>query len=139
VVLDLIDCPDRRLAKAAAELVQAEAQLPGSASRPSAQRSYAPLLGRLLHDHTADRIASVVSQIPHAAATIVPFDVRRRVRAWRPASAHRRPQPNGRSRTGRREPGRGSATCDGTQGRSRQRPKVHGATQGRSWKPGWDR
>src|SRR5258705_12875162 len=29
VVLDLVDCPDRRLARAAAELVQAEAQLPG--------------------------------------------------------------------------------------------------------------
>jgi hypothetical protein len=80
VVLDLIDCPDRRLAKAAAELVQAEAQLPGvGVTAVLPRRSYAPLLGRLLHDRTADRIASVVSQIPHAAATIVPFDVRRRV------------------------------------------------------------
>jgi hypothetical protein len=43
------------------------------------RRSYTPLLGRLLHDRTADKIASVVSQIPHAAATIVPFDVRTRV------------------------------------------------------------
>ncbi len=80
VVLDLIDCPDRRLAKAAAEMVQAEAQLPGvGVTAVLPRRSYAPLLGRLLHDRTADRIASVVSQIPHAAATIVPFDVRRRV------------------------------------------------------------
>jgi amino acid transporter len=80
VVLDLVDCPDRRLAKAAAEMVQAEAQLPGvGVTAVLPRRSYAPLLGRLLHDRTADRIASVVSQIPHAAATIVPFDVRRRV------------------------------------------------------------
>jgi hypothetical protein len=43
------------------------------------RRSYTPLLGRLLHDRTADRMAAVVSQIPHAAATIVPFDVRSRV------------------------------------------------------------
>ena len=45
------------------------------------RRRYSPLLGRLLHDRTADRMASVVSQIPHAAATIVPFDVRSRLEA----------------------------------------------------------
>jgi amino acid transporter len=92
IVLDLVDCPDRRIAKAAAEMVQAEAQLPGvgvTAIMP--RRSYAPLLGRLLHDRTADRMASVVSQIPHAAATIVPFDVRTRVETL----AHARAVVNG--------------------------------------------
>jgi hypothetical protein len=80
VALDLVDCPDRRLAKAAAELVQAEALLPGvGVTAVLPRRSYTPLLGRLLHDRTADKIASVVSQIPHAAATIVPFDVKSRV------------------------------------------------------------
>jgi len=80
VVLDLVDCPDRRLARAAAEMVQAEAQLPGvGVTAVLPRRSYAPMLGRLLHDRTADRIAAVVSQIPHAVATIVPFDVRSRV------------------------------------------------------------
>ncbi|HEX9034233.1 MAG TPA: amino acid permease [Streptosporangiaceae bacterium] len=80
VVLDLVDCPDRRLAKAAAEMVWAEAMLPGvGVTAVMPRRSYTPLLGRLLHDRTADKIASVVSQIPHAAATIVPFDVRSRV------------------------------------------------------------
>ena len=39
------------------------------------RRTYSPLLGRLLHDRTADEIAEVVSRLPHAAATIVPFDV----------------------------------------------------------------
>jgi amino acid transporter len=80
VVLEFIDCPDRRLARAAAELVDAEAALPGvgvTAILP--RRSYSPLLGRLLHDRTADKIAGVVSRIPHAAATIVPFDVRSRL------------------------------------------------------------
>jgi hypothetical protein len=80
VTLDFIDCADRRLARAAAELVSAEAALPGvgvTAILP--RRGYSPLLGRLLHDRTADRIAGVVSRIPHAAATIVPFDVRSRV------------------------------------------------------------
>jgi hypothetical protein len=80
VVLDLVDCPDRRLARAAAELVQAEAQLPGvGVTAVMPRRSYTPLLGRLLHDRTADRMAALVSQIPHAAATIIPFDVRSRV------------------------------------------------------------
>ncbi|MGI9008869.1 MAG: amino acid permease [Streptosporangiaceae bacterium] len=80
VALDLVDCPDRRIAKAAAEMVMAEASLPGvGVTAVMPRRSYAPLLGRLLHDRTADRMASVVSQIPHAAATIVPFDVRTRV------------------------------------------------------------
>ena len=80
VVLDFIDCPDRRLTRAAAELVNAEAELPGvgvTAILP--RRGYSPLLGRLLHDRTADKIAGVVSRIPHAAATIVPFDVRSRL------------------------------------------------------------
>jgi amino acid transporter len=80
VVLDFVDCPDRRLARAAAEMVSAEAALPGvgvTAILP--RRGYSPLLGRLLHDRTADKIAGVVSRIPHSAATIVPFDVRSRV------------------------------------------------------------
>jgi amino acid transporter len=97
VVLDFVDCPDRRLARCAAELVNAEAELPGvgvTAILP--RRSYSALLGRLLHDRTADKIAAVVSRIPHAAATIVPFDVDNRVQAvWgrRAASDQRQPMP----------------------------------------------
>ncbi len=80
IPLDFVDCPDRRLATAAANLVGAEAVLPGvgvTAILP--RRSFAPIVGRLLHDRTADKMASVISRIPHAAATIVPFDVRSRV------------------------------------------------------------
>jgi len=82
IVLDFVDCADRRLARCAAELVSAEAAMPGvgvTAILP--RRGYSPLLGRLLHDRTADKIAAVVSRIPHAAATIVPFDVRNRLEA----------------------------------------------------------
>ncbi len=90
ITLDFIDCPDRRLARAAGELVSAEAALPGvgvTAILP--RRSYSPLLGRLLHDGTADKIARVVSRIPYAVATIVPFDVESRLEALqeRPAGA----------------------------------------------------
>jgi amino acid transporter len=80
ITLDLIDTPDRRLVRAAAELASAEAALPGvGVTVVLPRRSFTPLLGRLLHDHTADKIAAAVSQIPHAAATIVPFDVRGRL------------------------------------------------------------
>jgi amino acid transporter len=80
VVLDFIDCPDRRIARAAAELASAEAAQPGvQVTVVLPRRSYAPLIGRLLHDRTADKIAAVVSRIPHAAATIVPFDVQSRL------------------------------------------------------------
>ena len=80
VVLDFIDCPDRRVARCAAELASAEACQPGThVTVVLPRRSYTPLLGRLLHDRTADRIAGVVSRIPNTTATIVPFDVRSRI------------------------------------------------------------
>jgi len=80
IVLDFVDCADRRLARCAAELVSAEADLPGvGVTAVLPRRTYSSLLGRLLHDRTADRMAAAVSRIPHAAATIVPFDVRNRL------------------------------------------------------------
>jgi len=80
ITLDLVDNPDRRLVRAAAKVVSEEAALPGvGVTVVLPRRSFTPLLGRLLHDHTADKIAAAVSRIPHAAATIVPFDVRGRL------------------------------------------------------------
>jgi DNA/RNA endonuclease YhcR with UshA esterase domain len=38
------------------------------------RRTFSRVSQRLLHDRTADRIASAVGRIPHVAATIVPFD-----------------------------------------------------------------
>ncbi len=49
------------------------------------RRSYSSVLGRLLHDRTADRIARIVSRLPHAAATIIPFDTAARLAAPHPA------------------------------------------------------
>jgi amino acid transporter len=80
VVLDFINCSDRRVARCAAELASSEACQPGThVTVVLPRRSYAPLLGRLLHDRTADRIAGMVSRIPNVTATIVPFDVRSRI------------------------------------------------------------
>ncbi|MGN6792103.1 MAG: amino acid permease [Streptosporangiaceae bacterium] len=80
IALELVDTPDRRIADAAAELVSAEADLPGvGVTVILPRRSYSAIVGRLLHDRTADKIAAAISRIPHAAATIVPFDVRGRL------------------------------------------------------------
>jgi len=80
VALDFIDCPDRRLTKAAADLVEREVEDLGThVTVVLPRRSYSALMGRLLHDRTADKIAAVVSRIPRSAATIVPYDVPSRV------------------------------------------------------------
>jgi amino acid transporter len=80
VVLDLVDCPDRRLTRAAADLVCREIADPGThVTVILPRRSFSPLLGRFLHDRTADKIARVVSRIPRSAATIIPYDVESRV------------------------------------------------------------
>jgi amino acid transporter len=80
LVLEFVDCPDRRLTRAAADLVCQETADPGThVTVILPRRSYSPLLGRFLHDRTADKIARVVSQIPRSAATIIPYDVESRV------------------------------------------------------------
>jgi amino acid transporter len=131
VVLDFIDTPDRRLTRAAAELVGREAAVPGThVTAVLPRRSYSPLLGRLLHDRTADKIAAVVSQIPNAAATIVPFDVRSRLEVLHErqlererAAADRVPgdgqaAPGAASGTMPAAPGAGAAQPDGAAGRA---------------------
>jgi len=80
VPLDLADCPDRRLSHAVAQLAAAEAAPAGThVTVILPRRSYSPLAGRLLHDHTADRIVRRVSRVHGASAMIIPFDVRHRV------------------------------------------------------------
>jgi hypothetical protein len=80
IPLEMIDTPDRRLARASLDLVSHEAQAAGTqVTVILPRRVYGPLLGRLLHNRTADKIASVVSQVPDSAATIIPFDVESRV------------------------------------------------------------
>ncbi|HEV2450366.1 MAG TPA: hypothetical protein VGS62_00350, partial [Streptosporangiaceae bacterium] len=82
VALDFVDCPDRRLSRCAADLVCREVADPGThVTVILPRRSYSPLLGRLLHDRTADKIAGAVSRIPRSAATIIPYDVQSRLEA----------------------------------------------------------
>jgi hypothetical protein len=79
VSLEFIDCPDRRLTRCAADLVSHEAKTPGTQVTAILPRRSFSLLSRLLHDRTADKIAGVVSRVPNAAATIIPFDVQNRL------------------------------------------------------------
>jgi len=79
--LRVVDCPDRRIIRAA-QLFVAKARDEHRDSNVTVllpRRTYAPLIGRLLHDRTADKIARAVSIIPDAAATIVPYDVQTRI------------------------------------------------------------
>jgi len=113
IPLDLVDCPHRRIDRAAGELAAKEACQPGAhVTVVLPRRSTRPLLGRLLHDRTADKIAGVVSRIPRSAAMILPFDVTARVEvlhehqvvpngraepglAWAVGDHHRAPMPPG--------------------------------------------
>jgi len=87
--LQLIHCPDRRVDRAALELVAeatADGQTEVSVLMP--RRAYGFGLRRLLHEARGERIATAISRLDHVNATIVPFDVRSELRDLR---AGRRP------------------------------------------------
>jgi len=73
--LDVVDCPDRRLGRAALELAAELADGETEVSMLLPRRSYGKTWRRILHDQTADRIVEIVSQLPHVNATIIPFHV----------------------------------------------------------------
>jgi amino acid transporter len=76
VPLELIDCPDRRLANAAVDYaVRVTASPDVELTLLLPRRSYSKFLGWLLHDQTAEDIARPISQLERVVATIVPFDV----------------------------------------------------------------
>jgi amino acid transporter len=108
VSLEFVDCPDRRLTRCAADLVAHEAEAPGTqVTAILPRRSFSPLLGRLLHDRTADKIAGVVSRVPNAAATIIPFDVQNRLHVLHERQAVQTAPANGAG------PADGSGSADG--------------------------
>ena len=43
------------------------------------RREYGPLVSRMLHDRTADKIAGAVNRIPGATAQIIAYDVGSRI------------------------------------------------------------
>ena len=74
--LDIVECPDRRLTRAAVELV-ADAVADGDTECTVLlpRRTFRSAWQRLLHDRTADGIAASLSFVPHVSATIVPYNV----------------------------------------------------------------
>ena len=147
VSLEFIDCPDRRLNRAAAELVSREAETPGTqVTAILPRRSFSPLLGRLLHDRTADKIAGVVSRVPNAAATIIPFDVQNRVHILHerqavhdgqaPGSVTHAARPARRRRDARTPGGQGRpGRPGGGPGRDAGRGQVRAAARRRHLRP----
>jgi hypothetical protein len=78
VQLELIDCPDRRIANSALDYAIRKTEKPDiELTILLPRRSYSRFLGRLLHDQTAEEIAAPISQLQRVVATIVPFDVNR--------------------------------------------------------------
>jgi hypothetical protein len=72
--LELVDCPDRRITRAAVELC-AESLLDGETevSLLIPRRVYVRFWHKFLHDHTGDAIAAAVGGLPHANVTFVPY------------------------------------------------------------------
>jgi amino acid transporter len=74
VPLEIVECPDRRLTRAAVECVARElADGETEVSVLLTDRKYRGLWHRFLHDKTADSILEQVSRLPHANVTTVPF------------------------------------------------------------------
>ena len=92
--LRLVECVDRNLLRAAQELVlQVMRDHPDTkVTVLLPRRTYSALLGRLLHDRTADKIAGVISRIPGVSAQIVAYDIESRIsQATRAAAPPARP------------------------------------------------
>jgi amino acid transporter len=76
VPLELVDCPDRRVARTALEIVArevADGRTEVSVLLP--HRLYKRFWHRLLHDRTGDEIADAVTKLEHANVTMVPFQM----------------------------------------------------------------
>ncbi|MFL6074184.1 MAG: APC family permease [Mycobacteriales bacterium] len=101
IPLEIIDVPDRRIGRAVQELVLDETRTPRTEVTLLIPRpSYPGLLGRLLHGQNAEKMARVVSRVPHAVATIVPFDTTSRLRAYARADARARAEAEARAHDG---------------------------------------
>ena len=74
ISLEIVECEDRRLDRAALELVADVVRDPDvfcMAILP--RKGFVSRLQRLLHDRTADEMASAVMHVPRTAATIIPY------------------------------------------------------------------
>ena len=130
--LEIRECRDRRLARAALELVSstlADGETEVTVLLP--RRLYSWGWSHLLHDRTADRLAAAVGRLPHATATVVPYQLGKLPpRGKAPgAEAQRRPEKAAHRRA-REEPDELAVAAEGCvpigEVRWRQRARVAG-------------
>jgi amino acid transporter len=94
VPLDIITCPDRRVARAAVEtvadeLADGDTEVTVLLPRIEHERAW----HKLLHDRTADRIAEAMANLPHANVTFVPFHLGHKVQTTiQPSGRHASPR-----------------------------------------------
>ena len=72
--LDIIECPDRRVPRAALEMaaqITADGMTEATVLIP--RREYAKSWHRILHDHSSDAIAAALAEVPNCAVTLVPY------------------------------------------------------------------
>jgi amino acid transporter len=80
--LDIIECPDRRIARAAHELaVQLTADNETELTILIPRREYDKVWHRILHDRSSRAIAQALSNTPHCNVTIVPYHLGRDTRS----------------------------------------------------------
>jgi amino acid transporter len=127
--LELIECPDRRISRAAVELVAqtlATGDTEVSVLLPHMQ--YSKVWHRLLHDRTSDQIASALGDLPHANVTLIPYHLGNRERRQELASAVASVAAS--RRNGKKTPPAQEAVPDGAQPIAevayRQRARVGG-------------
>ena len=74
IALEIVECEDRRVDRAALELVADVVRDPDVFCMVILpRRGFSSRFQRLLHDRTADTIAGAVMHVPRTAATIVPY------------------------------------------------------------------
>ena len=94
VSLDIIECQDRRVTKAAAEIAAQElADGETEVSVLIPRREYSRFWHRLLHDRTSDEMVKTLSTLPHCNVTVVPYHLDKK-----PVEVHGAPA-NGRKKS----------------------------------------
>jgi len=93
--LEVIECPDRRIERAALQLA-AEAARPEDTECTIVlpRLNFSSRIQRMLHDRTAENIAEAVTLVPRVSATVIPFrlDIAKR-RRFRAAQSAQRDTP----------------------------------------------
>ena len=74
LALDIVECQDRRVTQAAAEIAAGElADGETEVSVLIPRREYSRFWHRLLHDRTSDQMVKALSSLPHCNVTVVPY------------------------------------------------------------------